>query len=108
MPWTLASPTGAVIGAAIVIAEAAPVFQPQIVAPMNGDVLHLFVKEGQTVAAGDPLLQLEAVKVQTSVRSPSAGRVLKIDVRPGDGVDAGQTMIWLIPVEEGKVRKQRR
>jgi pyruvate carboxylase len=57
---------------------------------MPGRVIGLHVKEGQTVQAGEPLLTLEAMKMETIVRAPLAGvvRELCVDVKAqGKGQD---------------------
>jgi pyruvate carboxylase len=50
---------------------------------MPGRVIGLHVKEGQAVQAGEPLLTLEAMKMETIVRAPAPGvvRELCVDVK---------------------------
>ena len=53
------------------------------------------VSVGQQVAAGDVILVLEAMKMETEVRSPEAGVVQSIAVREGDAVHVGDTLMTL-------------
>ena len=55
----------------------------EVGAPMPGRVIALHAKEGQAVQAGEPLLTLEAMKMETIVRAPCAGvvRELCVDVK---------------------------
>ncbi|HKU36860.1 MAG TPA: biotin/lipoyl-containing protein [Polyangiales bacterium] len=58
-------------------------------APMAGLVLRLDVSPGQQLAAGDPVLVLDAMKMENAIRAPHAGVVREISVRAGDSVLTG-------------------
>lgn len=64
-----------------------------IVAPMPGLVLAIKTKEGDSVAAGQPLLVMEAMKMENPVTSPYAGTVAKIYVREGDSISEGDLLV---------------
>ena len=51
-----------------------------LLAPMPGTVVRVAVEQGQTVSAGDPVLVLEAMKMQHTVSAPYAGTVTEINV----------------------------
>ncbi len=67
----------------------------EIKAGLPGNVLRIEVSEGQEVAEGDVLLVVEAMKMETEVKSPKAGTVQSILVSQGDKVVTGQAMIVL-------------
>lgn len=62
-------------------------------APIAGSVLDVKVKVGDNVNVNDPLLVLEAMKMESVVASPQAGQVREILIKPGDNVTAGQVLI---------------
>ncbi len=64
-------------------------------AALPGNVLRIEVSVGDTIAEGDVLLVVEAMKMETEIKSPSAGKVLSIDVAQGDKVVNGQTLVVL-------------
>ena len=64
----------------------------EIVAPMQGTILKVLVEPGQSVSSGDPLMVLEAMKMETSIAATSDGAVAKVEVAPGDSVAAGQSL----------------
>jgi acetyl-CoA/propionyl-CoA carboxylase biotin carboxyl carrier protein len=66
-----------------------------VVAPMPGAVLTVHVAVGVVVAAGDPIVTLEAMKMEHAVVAPSAGRVTDLAVRAADQVMRGQTLATL-------------
>ena len=70
----------------------------QVVAPMPGAVLEVRVAEGDKVARGDPLIVLEAMKMEHTLRASGAGRVTDIAVRPGQRVREGE---HLLSIETG-------
>jgi len=63
-----------------------------LLAPMPGTVVSVAVEKGQQVVAGQPVLVLEAMKMQHTVRAPGAGTVTQIDVQPGAQVAAGEVL----------------
>ncbi|HRD60346.1 MAG TPA: acetyl/propionyl-CoA carboxylase subunit alpha, partial [Nocardioides sp.] len=63
-----------------------------LLAPMPGTVVSVAVEPGQRVEAGEPVLVLEAMKMQHAVRAPGAGTVTQIDVEVGGQVAAGAVL----------------
>ncbi|WP_281080125.1 biotin/lipoyl-containing protein, partial [Klebsiella quasivariicola] len=66
-----------------------------VTAPLAGTIWKVIVSEGQTVAAGDVLLILEAMKMETEIRAAQAGSVRGIAVKAGDAVAVGDTLMTL-------------
>uniref|UniRef100_UPI002B058653 pyruvate carboxylase subunit B n=1 Tax=Klebsiella quasivariicola TaxID=2026240 RepID=UPI002B058653 len=66
-----------------------------VTAPLAGTIWKVIVSEGQTVAAGDVLLILEAMKMETEIRAAQAGSVRGIAVKAGDAVSVGDTLLTL-------------
>lgn len=64
-----------------------------IKAPMPGMVLNILVSEGQEVKKGDPLIVLEAMKMENILKSPSDGTVKKIACTKGFAVEKNQLLI---------------
>jgi biotin carboxyl carrier protein len=64
-----------------------------IKAPMPGLIVTLKVAEGDTVEIGDPLLILEAMKMENILKSPGDGVVKKILIKKGDSVEKNQALI---------------
>ena len=66
-----------------------------VTAPMAGNIWKVVTTEGQTVAAGDVLFILEAMKMETEVKAAQAGTVRGICVKAGDAVAVGDTVMTL-------------
>ncbi|ECF8367209.1 biotin/lipoyl-binding protein, partial [Salmonella enterica] len=64
-------------------------------APLAGNIWKVVATEGQTVAEGDVLLILEAMKMETEIRAAQAGTVRGIAVKAGDAVAVGDTLMQL-------------
>lgn len=64
-------------------------------APMPGVVLNVQVSAGQEVAKGDPLLVLEAMKMENVLRAPRDGKVAEVLVNAGDQVKHGDPLVKL-------------
>ena len=67
-----------------------------VTAPMAGNIWKVVATEGQTVAAGDVLFILEAMKMETEVKAVQAGTVRGICVKAGDAVAVGDTVMNLV------------
>jgi biotin carboxyl carrier protein len=70
---------------------------PEITAPMPGKVVKLPVTEGQEVEAGDVLVVLEAMKMETALHAESAAVVKQIRAGVGQMVDHGAVLLVLSP-----------
>jgi propionyl-CoA carboxylase alpha chain len=71
---------------------AAQVASGSLLAPMPGTVVRVAVEKGETVEPGQPVLVLEAMKMQHTVTAPTAGVVTQIDIQPGAQVAAGEVL----------------
>jgi len=67
----------------------------RVTAPIAGNILALSVKAGAEVKVGDPLLVLEAMKMQNSIPSPAAGNVTYA-VSVGQTVRAGDLLATIV------------
>lgn len=65
----------------------------EIKAPMPGMVLKILVKDGDEVKKGDPLLVLEAMKMENILKSPTDGVIKKIAAVTGVAVEKNQLLI---------------
>jgi acetyl-CoA/propionyl-CoA carboxylase biotin carboxyl carrier protein len=66
-------------------------------APMPGQVLAIHAGAGDAVAHGDPILTLEAMKMEHAVAAPASGVVAEILVEVGDQVERGQPLAIVEP-----------
>jgi geranyl-CoA carboxylase alpha subunit len=74
----------------------------RLVAPMSGCVLAVLAKPGERVAKGQPVVVLEAMKMQHEIVAERAGILAHIAVKPGDQVTSRQIVAVLTaPAEEG-------
>lgn len=60
---------------------------------MAGTISKVLVKPGQTVAADEVVIVMEAMKMETEVRTPNAGTVVDVGVSEGDAVQSGDTLL---------------
>jgi biotin carboxyl carrier protein len=67
--------------------------EQSVVAPMPGRVLRVLVSAGDEVTAKQPLVVVEAMKMENELRAPKAGRVKEVVVAPGTSVDAGKVLV---------------
>jgi acetyl-CoA/propionyl-CoA carboxylase biotin carboxyl carrier protein len=63
-----------------------------VLAPMQGTVVKVLVSIGAIVEAGEPLIVLEAMKMETAISAPRAGTVTTLSVAPSDTAAAGQVI----------------
>ncbi len=74
--------------------------QRAVACPMAGSILEVRVAEGDRVAAGEPLLIVSAMKMESQVAAPLAGTVAALQpLTSGDTVEAGQVVAVIAPAE---------
>jgi biotin carboxyl carrier protein len=66
-----------------------------VTSPLAGRVIAILVTPGQTVKAGEQLLTIEAMKMNTAVNAPRDGKVSEILTTVGVAVDEGQVLVRL-------------
>lgn len=67
-----------------------------ITTAIPGNIVDVLVKEGDVVAAGQPILVTEAMKMETEIMSPIAGTVKAVHIAKGDRVNPGEVLIEII------------
>jgi biotin carboxyl carrier protein len=67
----------------------------EIRAHITGVVFQVTARIGDSVAAGDPVIVLESMKMEIPVEAPRAGRVTAVRVKEGDTVQEGDTLALL-------------
>ncbi len=64
---------------------------------MPGTVVEVLVTEGQSVEAGEPVLVVEAMKMETEIQAPVSGTVRAIHVARGDHVNPDEALVEIEP-----------
>lgn len=71
--------------------------QPSAIkAPLPGNILQVFINEGDTVKKGQKLLTYEAMKMENEVQSTKDGTIKAVKVAPGDAVLEGQDLMEIV------------
>jgi acetyl-CoA/propionyl-CoA carboxylase biotin carboxyl carrier protein len=65
----------------------------EVAAPMQGTIVKVNVEVGQTVAIGDSVVVLEAMKMENQIAAEKAGKVTKVNVKQGDTVGSGDVLV---------------
>ncbi|MEP1554142.1 biotin/lipoyl-containing protein, partial [Paraglaciecola sp.] len=60
--------------------------------PLAGNIFKVLVRDGDVVNAGDVVVVMEAMKMETEVRAATSGTVSNITIKEGDAVQAGQPL----------------
>lgn len=89
------APVGGTAAAPAAAAPAALSGGAPLPAPLAGNIIKILVQPGDSVAAGDTVLVLEAMKMETNVAAPQAGTVTSIEVKEGDTVAVGDSLMNL-------------
>ena len=74
------------------ITTGAPDTQGVIMAPMPGRIIGLPAAEGDTLVAGDPVIILEAMKMENELKAPVGGRLVTLHVKMGQSVEKNQQL----------------
>jgi acetyl-CoA/propionyl-CoA carboxylase biotin carboxyl carrier protein len=64
-----------------------------VAAPMQGTIVKVLVEVGQEVKVGDPVVVLEAMKMENQLQAEKAGTVKSVNVKPGDKVGSGDVLV---------------
>ncbi|MCX7674822.1 MAG: biotin/lipoyl-binding protein [Bdellovibrionaceae bacterium] len=67
--------------------------QKDVKAGMPGKIIQIFVKSGDEVKAGQPLLIMEAMKMENEIRAVAAAKVKEVKIEQGDSVETGQVLV---------------
>ncbi len=67
----------------------------EVLAPMPGLVLNILVKEGETIEKDQPLLILEAMKMENIIKAEGQGSVARIAVEKGQAVNKGELLLFI-------------
>ncbi|MCH8486592.1 MAG: acetyl-CoA carboxylase biotin carboxyl carrier protein subunit [Candidatus Cyclonatronum sp.] len=67
-------------------------------APMPGKIVAILVEEGAEVAEGQPVVILEAMKMENELKSPSAGRIKSISAAAGQSVEKNGVLLEIEPL----------
>lgn len=62
-------------------------------APMPGLIVRVHVQPGDEVSAGQPLVVMEAMKMENELRAPTAGTVRTVAIQPGTAVEKGALLV---------------
>jgi biotin carboxyl carrier protein len=68
----------------------------KLVAPMPGKVLRVLIRPGDVVEARQPLVVVEAMKMENELRAARAGTVSEVHAREGQSVDAGTLLVTIL------------
>ncbi|MGB1403742.1 MAG: sodium-extruding oxaloacetate decarboxylase subunit alpha [Porticoccaceae bacterium] len=103
--YTVAVANGGDISAIVPVGQAAPAASTAapvaatggepVNAPLAGNVVKVMVQPGQTVAEGESIVILEAMKMETSVSAPAAGTIVEVRVQSGDSCVVGDVLVTL-------------
>ena len=67
---------------------------------MNGTMVSVLVKAGDIVTKGQPLLIMEAMKMEHTIKAPNDGTINEIFFEAGDMVDGGAELLAFSPSDE--------
>lgn len=103
--YTVAVANGGDVSAIVPVGQSAPAASAAapvaatggepVNAPLAGNVVKVLVQPGQTVAEGESIVVLEAMKMETSVSAPAAGTIVEVRVQSGDSCVVGDVLVTL-------------
>lgn len=78
-------------------ASSAKLSAGDILAPMPGKILDILIAPGDEISAGQPVLILEAMKMENEIKAVSDGIIGALHVKRGDNVEKNQTLLEITP-----------
>ena len=66
-----------------------------IKAPMAGKIITILVQEGEKVAKGEPVLVLEAMKMENDLVAPQDGTIQRVLIKEGQAVKGGEELVQI-------------
>jgi biotin carboxyl carrier protein len=79
--------------------DANKIDENNIIAPMPGKIVDIFLSEGDIVNAGEPILTLEAMKMQNEISANCNGVIRKIKVQAGQSVMKDELLIEIQSID---------
>jgi biotin carboxyl carrier protein len=83
-----------------------PVFRPKslgdnstITAPLPGLIKKFYVREGDVITPGQPVMIIEAMKMENEINASTGGMIIDIRFNEGDAVNQGDVIFYLKPAE---------
>jgi oxaloacetate decarboxylase alpha subunit len=67
----------------------------EVKAPLSGIVIEVLVSVGQKVNEGDPIIMLEAMKMETEIRANASGTIQSIAIKKGDSIQSDQSLMTI-------------
>jgi oxaloacetate decarboxylase alpha subunit len=67
----------------------------EVRAPLSGSIIEVLVTVGQTISDGDPVIILEAMKMETEIRANASGTIRSIAVKKGDSIQSEQSLMTI-------------
>jgi oxaloacetate decarboxylase alpha subunit len=86
------------VGGAVASATAVPLPSTggnPVNAPLAGTVVKVLVQPGQAVTEGEPIIILEAMKMETSISAPATGNIVEVRIQAGDNCTVGDVLVTL-------------
>ena len=74
-----------------------PAHQGHVTTAMPGTIVEVLVTTGKKVKAGDPVLVIEAMKMENEVQAPVSGTVIGVFVKKGDSVTPDESLVEIQP-----------
>jgi len=88
-------PAAAAAPAAAPAAAAPATGGTEVKAPLSGSVIDVLVSVGQTINDGDPVMLIEAMKMETEICANASGTVQSIAVKKGDSIQSDQSLMTI-------------
>ena len=65
----------------------------KVIAPITGTVVKILKKNGQLVSTGEPLVIIEAMKMEYELKAPKAGRIKKMKAKPKEIINQNDILV---------------